>query len=79
MKESDIIVANQGYFGVMYITYLGLRGSLLLGTVRMSDGAFFPPNLKQNCEKLTSEGAAMRPLAQSTIGLARKPASASFV
>ena len=79
MKESYIIVDNQGYFGVMYITYLGLRGSLLLGTVRTRDGAFFPPNLKQNCEKLVSEGAGMRPLAQSTINLARKPASASFV
>jgi len=78
MKESDIIVANQGYFGVMYITYLGLRGSLLLGTVRTSDGTFFPPNLKQVYEKLTSEGAGVRPLAQSTIGLARKPVSASF-
>lgn len=79
MKESDIIVANKGYFGVIYITYLGLRGSLLLGTVRTRDGAFFPPNLKQKCEILTSEGAGMRPFAQASIDRARKPASASFV
>lgn len=75
----DIIVANEGYFGILYVTYLGLGGNQILGTVRRSDGAFFPPSMKEDCEKLTSKGTGMRPFAQTVIGLARKPAKASFV
>lgn len=47
MKEmNSIIVANDGYFGIIFITLLGLEGSQVLGTVRRSDGAFFPPNFE---------------------------------
>jgi len=79
MKEmNSIIVANDGYFGIIFITLLGLEGSQVLGTVRRSDGAFFPPNLKDTCEKLTSKGVRMRSFAQKSIDLARKPSSTNF-
>lgn len=79
MKEiNNIIVANDGYFGIIYITLLGLEGNQVLGTVRRSDGAFFPPNLKDTCEKLAGKGVGMRPFAQRSIDLARKPAATSF-
>ena len=78
MKETNIIIANEGYFGIIYITLLGLNGNQVLGTVRSSDGAFFPPNMKETCEKLTSKGVGMRSFAQKSIDRAHKPVTTSF-
>jgi len=79
MKENSAIVANQGYFGIMYLTLVGPGGNHVLGNVRSRDGVFYPPNLKEQCEKLVSKGTWINHLAQATLDLARKPAKTSLV
>ena len=59
----------------MYLSYVTcdrkpIQGNF--GTIN-SKGEFSPRNLKELCEKLTSNGVIMEPLAQVALELARKP------
>jgi hypothetical protein len=69
------IIGNQGYCGDMFITQICFDGkSISLGKISKR-GVFFPPNLKEVCAKLQSEGAEVIPFAQAALNLASKPAA----
>lgn len=72
MRDRSMIIANQGYLGMMYLSHVTLdRKPILGGLGKISlTGEFSPPNLIEVCERLMREGAIMEHLAQASLELA---------